>query len=47
MVDMTNAQYGQLNELNVSMSAYACGADEGEILDSAWNTIKNYFGLGE
>lgn len=47
MVDMTNAQYGQLNELNVSMSAYACGADEGETLDSAWNTIKNYFGLGE
>lgn len=24
MVDMTNAQYGQLNELNVSMSVYAC-----------------------
>lgn len=40
MVDMTNAQYGQLNELNVSISAYACGADEGETPDRAWNTKK-------
>jgi hypothetical protein len=47
MVDMPNAQYGQLNELNVSMSAYARGVDEGETLDSAWNTIKDHFGLGE
>ncbi|MBR1796572.1 MAG: hypothetical protein IJ757_00935 [Clostridiales bacterium] len=47
MADMTNAQYGQLNDLNVTMTAYACGSDEGETLGTAWDTIKGYFRLGE
>ena len=47
MADMTNAQYGQLNDLNVKMTAYACGTDESETLDTAWATIKTHFELGE
>ena len=44
---MTNAQYGQLDDLNVSMTAYACDTDGNETLDTAWDTIKSYFELGE
>ncbi len=47
MKQMTNARYGQLDSLNVSMTAYAFGSDEGESLDTAWSTIKTEFGLGE
>ena len=50
MREMTNAQYGQhfadADNLNVTMTAYACGTDQGETLESAWRSIKSHFNLG-
>lgn len=47
MAEMTNAQYGQLDDINITMTAYACGSDEGETLYTAWATINEHFGLKE
>ena len=50
MRSMPNAQYGQkfadTDNLNVKMTAYACGSDQGETLETAWGTIKSHFNLG-
>ena len=50
MVNMRNAQYGQYagaDNLNITMTAYACGIDGGESMESAWETIKGHFNLGD
>ena len=50
MRTMSNAEYGQqfsdADNLNVTMTAYACGIDQGETLENAWGSIKSHFGLG-
>ena len=45
MVDMTRAEYGQLTDLNVTMTGYACGTEDLEIAD-AWDAISQYYGEG-
>lgn len=44
MVDMSLAEYSELNDINVTMTGYACGA-EGEELSTAWESIKGNYGL--
>ena len=50
MRTMSNAQYGQqfadADNLNIKMTAYACGSDQGETLETVWGTIKSHFNLG-
>ena len=50
MRSMTNAEYGRQfsdsDNLNIKMTAYGCGSDQGETLESAWRTIKSHFNLG-
>ncbi|MBR1848953.1 MAG: hypothetical protein IJ791_06900 [Lachnospiraceae bacterium] len=41
MVEMTGLEYGNLGELKIWMTAYACGT-EGEDMWSAWGSIDNY-----
>ena len=50
MVSMRNAEYGKYvgtDNLNITMTAYACGIDGGESMESAWSTIKGHFNLGD
>ena len=50
MVSMRNAEYGRYagaDNLNITMTAYACGIDGGESMESAWETIKGHFNLGD
>ena len=44
MVDMSLAEYSELSDINVTMTGYACGAEE-ESLDTAWESIKGNYGL--
>ena len=44
MVDMSLADYSELSDINVTMTGYACGAEE-ESLDTAWESIKGNYGL--
>lgn len=42
MVDMSLAEYSELSDINVTMTGYACGAED-ETIDTAWESIKaNY-----
>lgn len=51
MRSMSNAEYGRQfadsDNLNINMTAYGCGSDQGESLESVWGTIKGHFGLGQ
>ena len=51
MKAMSNAEYGRQyadsDNLNIKMTAYGCGSDQGETLESAWRTIKSHYGLGQ
>ena len=51
MRTMSNADYGRQyadsDNLNINMTAYGCGSDQGESLESVWGTIKSHFGLGQ
>ena len=44
MVDMSLADYADLTDINVTMTGYACGAED-ESLDTAWESIKGNYGL--
>ncbi|MBP3453516.1 MAG: hypothetical protein J6M20_07360 [Clostridia bacterium] len=44
MVDMSLAEYSELSDINVTMTGYACGAED-ETLDTAWESIKGNYGL--
>ena len=44
MVNMSMADYAGLDDINVTMTGYACGA-EGETIDTAWESIKGNYGL--
>lgn len=44
MVDMSLADYADLSDINVTMTGYACGAED-ETLDTAWDSIKANYGL--
>lgn len=44
MVDMSLADYSELSDINVTMTGYACGAED-ESLDTAWESIKGNYGL--
>lgn len=44
MVDMSLADYADLTDINVTMTGYACGAED-ETIDSAWESIKSNYGL--
>lgn len=44
MVDMSLADYAALSDINVTMTGYACGAED-ESLDTAWDSIKGNYGL--
>lgn len=44
MVDMSLAEYADLTDINVTMTGYACGAED-ESLDTAWDSIKGNYGL--
>lgn len=44
MVDMSLAEYSELSDINVTMTGYACGAEDKE-LSTAWESIKGNYGL--
>ena len=44
MVDMSLAEYADLSDINVTMTGYACGAED-ETIDTAWESIKGNYGL--
>lgn len=44
MVDMSVADYAALDNINVTMTGYACGADDMD-MESAWDAIKSNYGL--
>ena len=44
MVDMSLAEYAGISDINVTMTGYACGAED-ESLDTAWESIKGNYGL--
>ena len=44
MVDMSLSDYADLSDINVTMTGYACGAED-ETLDTAWESIKGNYGL--
>ena len=44
MVDMSNAEYAAIEDINVTISAYACGA-EGIDRSIAWESVKENYGL--
>ncbi len=44
MVDMSLADYVDLTDINVTMTGYACGAED-ETIDTAWESIKANYGL--
>lgn len=44
MVEMSNAEYAEIEDINVTISAYACGA-EGIDPDAAWESVKENYGL--
>ena len=44
MVDMSLAEYADLSDINVTMTGYACGAED-ESLDTAWDSIRGFYGL--
>jgi len=44
MVDMSLTEYADLSDINVTMTGYACGAED-ESLDTAWESIKGNYGL--
>lgn len=44
MVDMSLTDYADLTDINVTMTGYACGAED-ESLDTAWDSIKENYGL--
>jgi len=45
MVDMSLADYAGIGDINVTMTGYACGAEDGETLETAWESIKGNYGL--
>ncbi len=44
MVDISLSDYAEVENINVTMTGYACGA-EGETLDTAWDSIKENYGM--
>lgn len=44
MVDMSLADYSELSDINVTMTGYACGAED-ESLDTAWDSIKGNYNM--
>lgn len=44
MVDMTKTDYAALEDINVTMTGYACGA-EGIDLTTAWESVKGNYGV--
>lgn len=44
MVDMSLTDYAALSDINVTMTGYACGAED-ESLDTAWDSIKGNYEL--
>ena len=44
MVDMSLTDYSELSDINVTMTGYACGAED-ESLETAWESIKANYGL--
>lgn len=44
MINMSLADYADLTDINVTMTGYACGAEE-ESLETAWDSIKGNYGL--
>ena len=44
MVDMSLADYADLTDIDVTMTGYACGAED-ESLETAWESIKGNYGL--
>lgn len=44
MVDMSLAEYSELSDINVTMTGYACGAED-ESLDTAWESIKGNYNM--
>ena len=44
MKDISRAEYGSLDDLNIKIDAYAVGTDDEEMED-AWKDIKAHFGL--
>lgn len=44
MINMSLADYADLTDINVTMTGYACGAEE-ESLEAAWDSIKGNYGL--
>ncbi len=45
MVDIGLSDYAALSDLNVTMTGYACGTEDGETLETAWDSIKENYGL--
>lgn len=44
MVNMSLADYAEISDINVTMTGYACGAEDEE-LSTAWESIKGNYGL--
>lgn len=44
MVDMSLDDYVEISDINVTMTGYACGAED-ETIDTAWESIKGNYGL--
>jgi len=44
MVDMSLDDYAEISDINVTMTGYACGAED-ETIDTAWDSIKGNYGL--
>ena len=44
MKEIGMSEYGSLEDLNISMAAYAVGTDDEE-MENAWGDIKAHFGL--
>ena len=44
MVDMSLTDYAEISDINVTMTGYACGAEDEE-LSTAWESIKGNYGL--
>ena len=44
MVDMSHAEFSLVDDLNVSMTGYACGTEDLEI-DTAWEAISQNYGV--
>lgn len=44
MKEISRADYGSLEDINISITAYAVGTDDEE-MENAWKDIKAHFGL--